>query len=526
MSEEANEGIPSYKNPPKGPKDCATSIDDQIRYAFFTPAPTEYDIHYSKSTKGGLISSSVFPSLLDEPAKLVADVPGPSQYLGPGDFPVAEGGRVYAPNPPRESELDKSLLNDAPGPGPGHFNLPETKKNQTLGTFAKDIREPKYINDEVKRTEENPPVGYYNSQEAQEFIDPFLPAGGAAACNQHKPASYFDDVVKPHLDVPDPTKYAVHGTMELKPTGKPQCKYVSDTLEESRKLVRQALSSEVPGPGAYSLPDLPAGKSCSLPGRALGHAMPGPYNYNSQPDLCRKFAPVRKGNSGDLIFGRNFRKDADGVMIRKSPADAPAAICGPSSPSAGSSVRSRGHSITSDASDAASSSSNIHKGWVEGGFEKAQLELCKSRSVPAIQKPMHVSVAKAAQFYAPLSGHMQKPSSTFLPMAARRCVAVHTDPGTRDYTEYLVAKKSLQIIAEDLGAATKAALHPVDQVEVFRDAERLLARKARAQLRVEGLPTEKMLEVTDASSRYLKQLLGMGPTPPLPPHRQVEPNAF
>lgn len=502
----SNTGTSWHK--PRGPKDQATSIEDQIRYSYFSPPPTQYDINFRKNTTGGLISTSEFTSQLDEQAKTMEGNPSPDTYLGPGEFIFPSGGRVYPPKPPKESEINVSILVADPGPGPGRYHPPSPKKNETMGSFTKDIREPKYINDAIRQTEGIPPVGHYNSAISQEFLDPFLPAGGAV-CNQVKLPSYFDEIVKTHDGVPDPTEYAHHGKIELKAVGKPQYKFVSETMNESKKLVRKALATDIPGPGAYTVPELNAGKSCTMQGRALGHGMPAPYNYNSQPDLARKFIPVRQANNGDLIFGRRFRTEEETKLRKEDEIQKTERT-----PSA-SSVKSRNGDACSDVSEVASDTSNLHEGWIEGGFQKA---LSKSRSAPGhIQKaPVHASVQNAARYYPSLAGHIAKETKTFLPMAARRLIAIPMDSQSQTYTDYLIAKQSLRILAEDLAAATKSAIEPFDTMSFVKSTSALLAKKVSAHMRIEGYPKDKIREITASNSRHLEALLGMGPTPPAP----------
>ena len=63
------------------------------------------------------------------------------------------------------------------------------------------------------------------------------------------------------------------------------------------------------------MPDVPRLSGApKFQGRALAFAVPKPFHYNAQPDLGRKYQPLRVSNSGDLIFGRNFKAGNDVLM--------------------------------------------------------------------------------------------------------------------------------------------------------------------------------------------------------------------
>lgn len=488
---------------PKGPKDGATSIEDQIRFAYLSPPPTQYDINFKKSTTGGVISKSILPNTVEEQARLLKHVPGPDKYLGPGEFPLPDGGRYHPTTTEPKFNLDDLKFE----PGPGQYSPHPLPKHQPLGTFTKEVKAPRYIDDEVKRTIDNPPVAFYETQRSNEFLDPFLPEGGRGVCNQSKSQSWFDDVADSKAFCPSPTKYANGGNIEPKIVGRPPFKLLSETMEETKKLVQKALGkSEIPGPGAYDLPDFPPGRSFVMQGRTLPHSMPAPYNYNSQPDLSRKFLPLRQQNSGDLIFGRSFRMDSYGPALRKS-----------------EDFKVKEESSVDptprqEYGESEISSTDMHKGWEEGGFTGA---LKRSRSEQGIPLALrrdgdeHVSVIKAGTYYHRLSGHLRKNTPTFLPMASRRVVGIETDSDSQTYRKYLVSKQSLKMLAQDLDQATKAVVGPLDKNKLLQETEWLLGEKARSRLRILGYTKDTQDEVIAQSSLKLKILLGMAPTPPV-----------
>ena len=92
--------------------------------------------------------------------------------------------------------------------------------------------------------------------------------------------------------------------------------HTTETMAESKALVKMHTSTDVPGPGQYSLPELPSlAQAPKITGRALPFAVPKPFAYNAQPDMGRKFQPLRASNSGDLIFGRNFKSGIDSISF-------------------------------------------------------------------------------------------------------------------------------------------------------------------------------------------------------------------
>lgn len=164
------------------------------------------------------------------------------------------------------------------------------------------------------------------------------------------------------------------------------------------------------------------------------------------------------------------------------------------------------------------SSTDMHKGWEEGGFTGA---LKRSRSEQGIPLALrrdgdeHVSVIKAGTYYHRLSGHLRKNTPTFLPMASRRVVGIETDSDSQTYRKYLVSKQSLKMLAQDLDQATKAVVGPLDKNKLLQETEWLLGEKARSRLRILGYTKDTQDEVIAQSSLKLKILLGMAPTPPV-----------
>lgn len=329
-----------------------------------------------------------------------------------------------------------------------------------------------------------------------------------------------------------PTKYAVSKDLNLKSVGKPPYKYVSQTMDETKRLVKRALNQSddtptVPGPGTYNLPDFPPGRAFSMQSRTLPHGMPPPYNHNSQPDLARKFVPLREQNNGDLIFGRSFRGASQpGAALRKS-SEFELHI-----DKEGREVEEGGKALSTASSGSTEMSTDLHKGYREGDFaqiakmEKAKKQsiidtgqhtLTHSRSEPSGvgTQQLHVSVLKAATYYHTLAGHLGKHTPTFLPMAARRMVNIPTKSSSAHYKRYMMAKHSLKIIAQDLTEATKAAIEPLDKEELLKSTENLLVKKIRSDMRIQGYNRDIQDQEIAQQSMDLRLLLGLAPTPPV-----------
>ncbi|CAD7925114.1 unnamed protein product [Amoebophrya sp. A25] len=318
-------GVPA---PPADLAPCGHSIEDQIRLHYFTPAPTAYNPSVPSKRRqldNGLIKEGLHAS----PAK--DEGPGPGQYSAfiyeAGDIPLPQGGRIYLKDKEKVLQskgvigpkLAARMLKEYAGskfPDPGTY-FPEVKGVRPnyikLTKFGKNPRFPRSF-----RKEEGPGVGRYDVMESLEFLDPFLPDGGKGVLNQPKLPTYFDEASQVTQDVPGPGAYSPKMLPARKDFSQEMVHHTTETMEESKALVKKNTSVEAPGPGRYSLPELPPLHDApKITGRALPHSMPRPFAYNSQPDMTRKFQPVRNQNSGDLIFGRNFKGGQQ--MIRNYP---------------------------------------------------------------------------------------------------------------------------------------------------------------------------------------------------------------
>jgi hypothetical protein len=127
-----------------------------------------------------------------------------------------------------------------------------------MGKFSKSAKFSAQSAVSASTGHEPPEHGTYEVGRAQDFMDPFLPTGGKNILTQHKPKDgYFDDVVKPYQDIPGPGQYQQKQLPKRYDFSQAVYHQSTDTMEETKKLVKGALSHEVPGPGAYDIPDPP-----------------------------------------------------------------------------------------------------------------------------------------------------------------------------------------------------------------------------------------------------------------------------
>lgn len=536
--------------PPKQPraKDWKpTSIEDQIRHQHYVPTPHEYRPQMParfEGPTGGRFSEGHVPSALDAPIRTSKGVPGPGAYNVPPPAFVPEGGRMFQRPDAVKGELDREALKANNEPGPGAHNPSDkiTKPKIDGIKFEKASKEAKYIKDNIRLASQVPGVGAYDAAAAAEYVKPFIPEGGRALMASKPQTTYFEDAAALTGANPGPAAYTLPGSLDIRPVGQPVFRHESATAAESKRLVDRIIadnSGSTPGPGTYTLPDPhPLMPAPSQKGKSLPHGMPKPFDYNATPDYAGNFAPrpkemkslapVRQKNSGDQIFGRFSASggQAPGQARERS--------------SAGGDVLDGGKILgrVNDSGDpgddvwedepegeaeigggGASEEIEDKVVWKEGGFETSggggsrimdqsterdglsgggsRPGMPRARSMGALgAQSRHPAVEKAAKSYNRLSGFRKKPTTTFLPMASRRCPIVRTEDTSLAYQRYYVAKSRL----EEAGARItqqmeEKVLEPLDLDKLLSDAQNVLELKARMRLRVEGLSREKRMKV-------------------------------
>ncbi|CAD7928830.1 unnamed protein product [Amoebophrya sp. A120] len=547
--------IPGRSGVPAPPADLAPSghsIEDQIRFHYFSPAPNTYNPNLppkKQQLDNGLIKDGKHPSFTDLSG---ADIPGPGQYSAfvyePGDMPMPQGGRVYQKDrtkvmqgkgligPKHAARMLKEYAG-AKFPDPGTYFPDVTNVRPRLAKLDKFGKQPKFPRP-FRSTMDGPGVGKYDVMSAQEFLDPFVPEGGKNWLNQHKPQhGYFDEATFVTQANPGPGAYTPQMLPARRDFAQEAFHHTTETMEESKALVKKHTSSDAPGPGQYSLPELPSlSQAPKIVGRTLPYAVPKPFSYNAQPDMARKFQPLRSSNSGDLIYGRSFKSGQQMLQnypshsssTRNGAPDGPPAIGTYSQRQLADQAKKKqkdmeNEQIAMDEHRIARKEKELSEKpgqnkWVEGGFEMFDLEPMfdtngqpiKKKAEPShsptakspnrvdflTAKPAdiadeHPAVLRAAQNYQQMAGKIYKPIKGFLPGAAKRPVAIDPSDDSNmtlsfdvGRKEYIGITKALRDATEDLIQHMKAEL-PMEHL--LHHSENSLRNKALRKMNLDGI---------------------------------------
>jgi len=466
------------------------SFEDQVRYAYHTPAPNTYLPKKPDRGSGktlGKISDSKIPSAIEAGAREKALVPGPGAYDTPDqrDIALPEGGRLSR-KPPQE----KFRLDEYPTPPPGTYGIPHdpTLPRQLYGTFGKDPRVSKFIQDQVKLSAGVPAPGEHEVMDSMESLRPFCPEGGRYLEQVGRGPSYFEEAAKLADSKPGPDRYNLPGSIRPnKAAGKLVWKYKSETLQQTKALITKVVGNpnEVPPPGTYTLPDpAPLAQSPAIKGRGLSHGMPHPYAYNCAPDLSGKFdlmSPVRTQNSGAQIYGRDYSKGAVSKESRTSKAR-----------SSADEVVANNMPVTLAERDIEQPGETIQ--WRSGGFAA----LHKVKSAPVISQREHPAVEQCMKHYASLSRKHDRQDKTFMPMTSKRPEIIKTHSKSVDCQQFHRQKYQLGAIAAQIEAHTFATLEPLDEAKLRQQATIGLMDKAKFKMRMEGLGADQQALVLAA----------------------------
>jgi hypothetical protein len=454
-----------------------SSIEDKVRAAYFTPSPYAYDPKKPEKGCAGKISRANVPSALDQQPKEKSFVPGPGSYETPdlGDFALPEGGRLNRA-PPQE----KFKLDECPIPPPGTYGVPNdpTVPRNLYGSFGKDPRITKFIDEEVKRSRSVPAPGEHEVMESMESMRPFCPEGGRYLEQIGRNNGYFDNATRIGEGNPEPGRYSLPGAIRSnKSAGKLVWKYQSETMEKTKQIITKVVGNpnENPAPGHYTLPDpQPLAPAPTMKGRDTGVPMPHPFAYNCAPDHARKFdsfTPVREQNSGDQIYGRDLRKGALSRPARaKAAADEVAAAHMP--------IELAERDIEKPGETAQ---------WRSGGFAA----LRRPRSVPIIEKRLHPALEATMHNYPALSRFHGRRDRTFTPMAIKRPEIVKMNSNSREYEGLQRKKWMVGAIADEITAAASSVFEPLDEQKLRASAMHGLIDKAKFRMRMEGLAPEQ-----------------------------------
>lgn len=474
-------------SPPQGRNFKPTSFEDQVRYAYHTPSPGTYLPNVQEKGNGkqlGKISEARIPSALDHGSREKALVPGPGSYETPDlrDIALPEGGRLSR-KPPQE----RIKLDEYPSPPPGTYGIPvdPTLPRQLYGSFGKDPRVTKFIQDQINLSKGVPAPGAHDVMDSMENVRPFCPEGGRYLDQPGRTHGYFDEAAKLAEGKPAPGRYNMPGAINQKKNqGKLVWRYQSESLAETKKVIERVVGTgkENPAPGAYTLPDpKPLAPSPTLKGRQLSHGMPHPYAYNCEPDHAGKFSalahPVRDGNNGAQIFGRDFKKGAMTPDDTKRRADRAKAVA--------DQVAAAGMPLTLAEREIEQPGETVQ--WRSGGFAN----LRKAKSSPVISKAEHPAMQEMQKHFPPLSKFHGRHDKTFIPNASRRPEIVKTHSKCPEYQCLQRKKWEIGAIAAQITAGSQAILEPLDEAMLREKATQGLMDKARFRMRMEGLAQEQ-----------------------------------
>jgi hypothetical protein len=442
----------------KGTSNFGHSINDQIRLGNHGgPAPNAYYPQQQRNLTLGKVSDAQIPSYLDIPAQRNADIPGPGSYEVVGDVPLPEGGRFNeAPMPripdPREFS-----------PEPATYDPQPTMNYSKLSKFtSKAEREPEHIVEAERAGKATPGPGYYQDVKSygSKFHKPFLPSGGRTM-DAPPNSSYFDDVAKSRAHQLGP-KYDVTRDFINEPQGKPVYRYQSETLADTKKMVKQAMGSEAPGPGTYDLPAVkpPPG---AVPFEGLGrdnpYALPPPFEYGGTKDYTRRYyVPLLKSGSADAIYGRF---DSKGGKSPANPDDF--------------------HPVKR--SRPAKSREEIEVSREERYYREEQRK--------RYRRDLHSNLKQAASTYKDFSGKKHQATEQLMPMAARRHVEVGTDSTDDEWMSFELHRAKLDAAADVLEANIHELLEPLDTTRLLNRAHGVLKKKVSARMKREGVPMAK-----------------------------------
>jgi len=481
------------------------NIDDKIHHAQSSPAPNAYEPRrprHFESKPGGKISDSQVPAPLDAPARMNAFVPGPGSYSTPDlrDFALPEGGRLSRKPPaPVDQYNIKELEN--PRPAPGAYGIPNdpTRPVTNAGKFSKYPKYSKFIRDVTQRSRHIPGPGAHEVLEAQDNIKPFCPEGGRCLMAS-KPVGYFDKAAKLTEGNPAPTSYDLQGSIQHKGKGQLVWRYESASLDESRKLVDGAVggNSTAPGPGAYTPHDPPAlAQAPTMRGRTVAHGMPHPFAYNCQPDLSRKFEPVRQQNSGSMIYGRDMKRVSGSTKLASR-----------SQPSLLDRVSTQEMLVAAVGPGQVGELDDPVQ-WRSGGFSGVRKS--KSSSALASSPPEHPCVENAMRQY-PALARKDRDGSTFLPMSSKRSEPICTHDVSSQCKRLQRKKWELAAVAESIQSVATGVMEPLDEEKLKKDAMKGMLDKARERSTSQGISKDRQEILLREFSCAIEQVCGGGPS--------------
>ncbi|KAF4661790.1 hypothetical protein FOZ61_002933 [Perkinsus olseni] len=514
------------------------SIDEQIRIGAETPSPQQYDVRGKKqmgdAVPGGKISESRLERSSTVSEVLREKSPGPGDYQNAmtSSMPLLNGGKFVAPRYSVSSETKRLLREDGGG---GEAMGPVSTLGKRSVSFSQSRRVPEFVDGPAIAAAEIPAPNEYDAVNAHTKLTekgqyPTLKQGLERPL-PGKNSSIFEEIADTKRMVPGPGAYSPRRPPQRQSQSRPVLKLEGETSAASRRLF---LAKEVPGPGAYDIPEAPRSPVIAVmkPGEArLPYSMPGPFDYNCQPDVgqkftqseskevCRKLLRVSSSSSklidmltnapiasrvavADQIYGRSRRQKsqpAKGFLDRKSSME----DCNveldviPDGDFVTFGAAGGGHSVDDrSAEPELSPPTAVGLEWRFGeDFGQDDMPYDTIEEPPmadaiAGEVPYDERLGLSHDVYSTkLAGHLHhqaKPRGLFLPEASvdRRIVSVGS-PTDDDWFD--CHHERVSMAAKLLDEATQSLLDPLDTGVLLNRAEASLINKATSKSKLLGM---------------------------------------
>ncbi|KAF4698556.1 hypothetical protein FOZ63_003354, partial [Perkinsus olseni] len=237
------------------------SIDERIRIGAETPSPQQYDVRGKKQMGDAVPGGKISESRLERSStasELREKSPGPGDYQNAmtSSMPLPNGGIFVAPRYSVSSET-KRILRE--GGGGGEAMGPVSTLGKRSVSFSQSRRVPEFVDGPARAAAEIPAPNEYDAVSAHTKLTekgqyPTLKQGLERPL-PGKNSSIFEEIADTKRMVPGPGAYSPRRPPQRQSQSRPVLKLEGETSAASRRLF---LAKEVPGPGAYDIPEAPS----------------------------------------------------------------------------------------------------------------------------------------------------------------------------------------------------------------------------------------------------------------------------